>query len=83
MKLLDRYQEVVGQREIDRLRHLAAGLASSIGVNSTKPAAASRDPLLDDPCCRAEESTRDEVVSGPPDSTASRRPFTTACRACP
>ena len=38
MRLLDRYEEVVGHQEIERLRHLASGLKGRriVHVNSTK-----------------------------------------------
>ena len=52
MKLLDRYEEVVGHQEVQRLRQLAAGLAGKriVHVNSTRTGRRrGRDPRLDDP----------------------------------
>jgi trehalose synthase len=71
MKLLDRYQEVVGQREIDRLRHLAAGLAGKriVHVNSTRTGGGVAEilgwmiPMMQELGIDA----RWEVVSGPPE----------------
>jgi trehalose synthase len=71
MKLLDRYQEVVGQREIDRLRHLAAGLAGKrvVHVNSTRTGGGVAEilgwmiPMMQELGIDAQW----EVVSGPPE----------------
>ena len=71
MQLLDRYEEVVGHHEVDRLRHLASRLAGRrlVHVNSTRVGGGVAEilgwmvPLM-------QELGLDvhwEVISGPPD----------------
>jgi trehalose synthase len=70
MTLLDRYEEVVGRREIDRLRHLAAGFAGRriVHVNSTKTGGGVAEilgwmtPIMQELGIDA----RWEVINGPP-----------------
>ena len=71
MRLLDRYEEVVGHREIERLRHLAAGLAGKriVHINSTKTGGGVAEilgwmiPMMEELGIDA----RWEVVNGPPE----------------
>ncbi len=71
MKLLDRYEEVVGPREIQRLRQLAARLAGKriVHVNSTRTGGGVAEilrwmvPLMQELGLDA----RWEVISGSPD----------------
>jgi len=71
VKLLDRYEEVVGHQEIRRLRQLAAGLAGKtiVHVNSTQTGGGVAEilgwmiPMLEELGINA----RWEVISGPPD----------------
>jgi len=71
VKLLDRYEEVVGHQEIRRLRQLAAGLAGKtiVHVNSTQTGGGVAEilgwmiPMLEELGINA----RWEVISGPPE----------------
>jgi trehalose synthase len=71
MTLLDRYEEVVGHREIERLRHLAAGFAGKriVHVNSTKTGGGVAEilgwmtPMMQELGIDA----RWEVITGPPE----------------
>ena len=86
MRLLDRYEEVVGHQEVERLRRLAERLAGKriVHVNSTRTGGGVAEilgwmvPLMQELGIDA----RWEVSAARPTSTASPRPFTTACRAC-
>ena len=86
MKLLDRYEEIVGHQEVERLRRLAGRLAGKriVHVNSTRTGGGVAEilgwmvPLMQELGIDA----RWEVITGPPTSSASPRPFTTPCRAC-
>jgi trehalose synthase len=71
MKLLDRYEEVVGHQEVERLRRLAARLAGKriVHVNSTRTGGGVAEilgwmiPLMQE----LGLDTRWETISGPPD----------------
>ena len=86
-RLLDRYEEVVGHQEVQRLRQLAAGLAGKriVHVNSTRTGGGVAEilgwmmPMMEELGIDA----RWDVISGPPEFyRGSRRRFTTGCRAC-
>ncbi len=72
MRLLDRYEEVVGHREIERLRQLASGLEGKkiVHVNSTRTGGGVAEilgwmiPMMDELGIDAHW----EVISGPPSS---------------
>src|SRR5262245_35622072 len=71
MKLLDRYEEVVGHREVDRLRRLAARPEGkrTVHINSTKSGGGVAEilgwmiPLMEE----LGLPTRWEVINGTPD----------------
>jgi trehalose synthase len=71
MRLLDRYEEVVGHREVERLRQLASRLRGKriVHVNSTRTGGGVAEilgwmvPLMEE----LGLNTRWEVISGPPD----------------
>ena len=71
MRLLDRYEEVVGHQEVQRLRQLAAGLAGKriVHVNSTRTGGGVAEilawmiPMMQELGLDA----RWEVISGPPE----------------
>lgn len=71
MRLLDRYEEVVGHQEVQRLRQLAAGLAGKriVHVNSTRSGGGVAEilgwmiPMMQELGIDA----RWEVISGPPE----------------
>src|SRR6516225_3513492 len=71
MRLLDRYEEVVGHQEVERLRQLATRLQGKriVHVNSTRSGGGVAEilgwmvPLMEE----LGLNTRWEVISGPPD----------------
>lgn len=71
MRLLDRYEEVVGHQEVQRLRQLAAGLAGKriVHVNSTRVGGGVAEilgwmiPIMEE----LGIDVRWEVISGPPE----------------
>ena len=87
MRLLDRYEEIVGHREVERLRHLAASLVGKriIHVNATRSGGGVAEilgwmiPLMQELGIEA----RWEVISGPPDFYRVTKAFHNALQGLP
>ena len=87
MRLLDRYEEIVGHQEVERLRRLAARLAGKriVHVNSTRTGGGVAEilgwmvPLLLELGIEA----RWEVIAGPPDFYRVTKAFHNALQGLP
>ncbi len=87
MKLLDRYEEIVGHREVERLRRLAGRLAGKriVHVNSTRSGGGVAEilgwmaPLMQELGIDA----RWEVITGPPDFFRVTKAFHNALQGLP